>query len=444
MRCARHFLAGTLLVAILAPLSAAAPVDRDTKVRNDRAEVTEAGFWIYDDLDKGIALARQTRKPLLVVIRCIPCEACEGFDARVVDRDPQIADLLEKFVCVRIVKGNGLDLSLFQYDYDLSFAAFFMNADKTIYGRFGTRTRGEDAASEITLEGFRKALATALEWHADYPVNKASFAGKQGPAPQFKVPEEYPSLKPKYTSELNYEGKVAQSCIHCHQIRDAQRQLARERSEPLPDDVLYPYPMPDVLGLKLDPQHLATVKSVAPGSVAEKEGFRAGDKLLSLGGQPLISIADVQWVLHTTKAPAKLKAQVERDGKRVELTLSLAEGWRRQDDISWRPTSWELRRMATGGLVLEDLPDEERTALKLDDDALALRVKHVGQYGDHAAAKRAGFEKGDIVVEFDGDARRLRETEVLALGMNKYRRGQKVPVTVLRGEKRLELQLPMQ
>src|SRR5690606_27010836 len=127
----RELCCAVVVLFCVVGLAWGAPQDRDTKVRNDKQEVVDAGFWIYDDLDRGIALAKRTHKPLLVVIRCIPCEACEGFDAKLVDRDPLINDLMEKFVCVRIVKGNGLDLSLFQYDYDLSFAAFFMNADKT-------------------------------------------------------------------------------------------------------------------------------------------------------------------------------------------------------------------------------------------------------------------------------------------------------------------------
>lgn len=427
-----------------ASYSIAAPTDRDTKVRNDKQAVSEAGFWIYDDLDKGIALAKQTGKPLLVVIRCIPCEACEGFDARVVDRDPQISELLEKFVCVRIVKGNGLDLSLFQYDYDLSFVAFLMNADKTIYGRFGTRTKNVDPSSEITMEGFRKALSTALAWHADYPVNKTDFVGKLGPAPRFKVPEEYPSLKPKYGNKLDYEGKVAQSCIHCHQVRDAHRQMLRDEGKPLPADVLYPYPMPDVIGLKLDPRELATVKEVVAESAAEQAGLKPGDKLLTLNDQALLSIADVQWVLHNAAAGSELPIVVERDGAKKKLSLTLNTNWREADDISWRPTTWELRRMATGGMVLEAISAEDRAKLGVPADRLALRVKHVGQYGAHAAAKNAGFQKGDVLVEFDGSSEPLTETQLIAISMNQHRRGEKLPAAVLRGGRRVDLKVPLQ
>ena len=46
--------------------------ERDTKVINDRADVLSAGRWIYNDFPKGLAEARKTGKPLLVVLRCVP------------------------------------------------------------------------------------------------------------------------------------------------------------------------------------------------------------------------------------------------------------------------------------------------------------------------------------------------------------------------------------
>ena len=79
---------------------------------------------------------------------------------------------MEQFVRVRIVQGNGIDLSLFQFDYDLTFASFFINADKTIYGRFGTRTEFRNAAKDISIEGFKQALETALELHKVIPTTK--------------------------------------------------------------------------------------------------------------------------------------------------------------------------------------------------------------------------------------------------------------------------------
>ena len=132
---------------------------------------------------------------------------------------------MDKFVCVRLVQANALDLTLFQFDYDLTFAVFLLNADKTIYARFGSRSDRKDAAKDISMEGFRKTLAAALELHKRYPANKASLAGKQSRSTRFKSPENFPSLAGKYKPNLDYEGKVVQSCMHCHQVREAERRF---------------------------------------------------------------------------------------------------------------------------------------------------------------------------------------------------------------------------
>ena len=126
------------------------------------------------------------------------------------------------------------------------------------------------------------------------------------------------------------------------------------------------------------------------------------------------------------------------------MQLTLEKGWRRRDNISWRATSWELRRMTTGGLVLEDLSASERRAGGLTDAELALRVKYVGQYGAHAAGKEAGFKQGDIIVSVDGSNGRMTESVLMAQLVNTKRVGERVPITVLREGERLEMSLPMQ
>jgi S1-C subfamily serine protease len=75
---------------------------------------------------------------------------------------------------------------------------------------------------------------------------------------------------------------------------------------------------------------------------------------------------------------------------------------------------------------------------------MALRVRHVGQFGAHAAGKRAGFQQGDVLVSFDGKTDLMRETDMLAYAVNAHKPGVKVAVLVRRGEKQIELTLPMQ
>jgi S1-C subfamily serine protease len=185
----------------------------------------------------------------------------------------------------------------------------------------------------------------------------------------------------------------------------------------------------------MDPKAAAMVERVALGTPADRAGLQAGDEIVALAGQLLLSIADLQWVLHTAPSPTKLPAQIRRDGNVVDLTLDLPEGWRR-GDISWRATTWDLRRMGLGGLRLEDLTEKQREEARLQRDVLALRVSHLGEYGEHAAAKRAGFRKGDILVSFDGRSGRMSESELLAYTMQRKRPGDEVPVTVLRDGER--------
>ena len=435
----------TIVLIAATSVSAQEKKTRDQKVREDRQKVTSEGFWIYNDLPRAFAVAKETDKPMLVVLRCIPCEECVKLDDELVDRDPVLRPLLEKFVCVRIVSTNGLDLSLFQYDTDQSFAVFMLNADRTIYGRFGTRSHRTDWVGDVSLKGLADALNGALELHKDYPSNAAALLSKTGPPPLFGHPEEFPSLKEKFTSSLNYEGDVAKSCIHCHQIGDAVRDFYRAKGEVIPATVLNPYPHPKSLGLILDPDHRAKVKAVLPGSIAAASGVQLGDDIVSLQGQPLLSMADLQWVLHSTAQDGgDLKAIVNRHGTDVEVTMSLPAKWRELDDISWRVSSWGLRRMVTGGMLLLPVENAERGKAGIPSQGMALRVKHLGQYAPHDAAKKAGFQKDDIIVAYDGRNDLLTDSDVLRHGVTQHKPGDEIQLDVIRGGTRQSLKLPMQ
>lgn len=349
---------------------------------------------------------------------------------------------MEQFVCVRVVQANALDLSLFQFDFDLTFAAFFVNADKTIYGRYGTRSSQQEAARDISLAGFAKSLEAALKVHKYQAALRPALMAKTGPPPDVKVPEEYPSLT-RFKATLDYDGAVAKSCMHCHQIHDAQREVFRRAGQPIPDQVLFPWPHPQAVGLAFDPQELATVTEVQPDSAAARAGLKPGDQLLRAAGQPLVSVADLQWVLHRAPETAEIELLVRRDGQTVAVPLRLAKGWRR-GDISWRTSTWDLRRMALGGLLLEPLPDDLRAAAKIEPGRLALRVKHAGMYGQHAVAHRAGIRKGDVVIAFDGQTDALSESQLLAHVLQSTKPGQVLPIAVLRDGKRQDFKLKMQ
>jgi S1-C subfamily serine protease len=296
---------------------------------------------------------------------------------------------------------------------------------------------------DISLEGLRKAMEEALRMHRDYEAVKPSIVGKQVKDSRYKTPRDYPNLTARYGASLNYEGQVAKSCMHCHQIREAERLVYRTTGERVPDEVLLPYPDPGVLGMKLDPKETATLERVTPGSIAERAGLRPGDRIETLAGQPLLSIADLQWVLHKAPASTHLPVQIRRGSKTWNATLELREGWR-LGDISWRASTWDLRRMGLAGMRLDDLTDEQRRSANLPREGMALRVRHLGEFGEHAVAKRAGFQKGDVLVSFDGLSSRMSESQLLVYALQKKRSGDEVAVTVLRKGGKTALKFTLQ
>ncbi len=433
-----------LLAALLIPSASAETVkDREGAVRKDRATLQDDARWIYNDWQRGFEEAKRTGKPLLVVLRCVPCLACSGIDSQVLLQESDLAPLLEQFVCVRVINANTLDLARFQFDYDLSFSTLFFNGDGTVYGRYGSWAHQKDAQEKATL-GYQRALQEVLALHRGYPANKEALSGKQGRPLPFTDPLQLPALAGRFGRELDWGGKVVQSCVHCHQIGDALREHHRAQSGSLPNEWIYPWPEPSTIGLTLAPAEIAKIEAVAADSPAAKSGLRAGDRIFALANQPLISIADLSWALHGAADSDTLPAVIAREGKELQLSLALPPGWRTKSDISRRVGTWPMRAMASGGLRLEDLTDAERTQRGLGNGQMALLVKHAGEYGKHAAAKKAGFRKDDVLIEVDGISHRTSESELIGHLLTQHRPGEQVKAAVLRGSERLEYLLPIQ
>ena len=225
---------------------------------------------------------------------------------------------MDRFVCVRIVQGWGLDLAVFQFDWRQAWMVFLMNADRALYGRY-------DAREADDLIGLRKAMEGALELHEQWPANKTDLAKKVGPAPRWKVPEEIPALqeKGKPRAVVGRDG-----CIHCHNVLEGTTKSIKALGEPMPERYLAPYPTPQRVGIMLSTKERATVTDIDRRSPAEKAGLIVGDRILKFGGQPILSWADVQWVLYMNPDPEPIGVDVERDGKPATATLVLPAGWR--------------------------------------------------------------------------------------------------------------------
>ena len=62
-------LALAILGSLTLSLRAEEPITRGDQVRGDKADVEDAGLWIYNDMGKGIAEAESSGMPILVVFR---------------------------------------------------------------------------------------------------------------------------------------------------------------------------------------------------------------------------------------------------------------------------------------------------------------------------------------------------------------------------------------
>ncbi len=440
----RTFAAISLLLSALPHMSTAETVkDREGAVREDRAKMENSDRWIYNDVELGFTKAKQTGKPLMVVLRCVPCLSCAGIDTEVLTENKELTPLMDRFVLVRVINANALDLSKFQFDFDLSFTTMFFNADGTTYGRYGSWEHQYDTQNRAT-ETFRQALEGALDLHAGYPANRASLAGKQSPPSAYKTPLDIPALDDKFRSELDWKGNVVKSCVHCHQVGDAMRQTLWDKNETLPLNLIYPHPPIEVLGITPSDTSATIVKSVTPGSPAAKAGLKSGDIISTLAGQPIISTADCSWALHQFPESGVLPIVARRGDKTGNFKLQLEPGWRTVNGMNQRVGNWPMRAMAFGGLRLEAMEEDAKKAKGIPPGKLALLALNVGQYGRHALAKKQGFKKDDIIVEVDGDRSPLSEADLMEDILLHHKPGDRIPVTVLRGGKEIPLKIPVQ
>ena len=84
--------------------------------------------WLYNDFKRGFAESKRTGKPILVVLRRVPCVSSAGIEAQVSKQaELELASLLDQFISLRVINARALDLSLFQFDYDLSFSTLAKN-----------------------------------------------------------------------------------------------------------------------------------------------------------------------------------------------------------------------------------------------------------------------------------------------------------------------------
>lgn len=310
---------------------------------------------------------------------------------------------------------TGVDLNLFDFDYDLTWMAFFMNADGKIYGRYGGRdASGPD--SRQTLAGLRFSMQAAVRAHAREP--------KQSTPPRREPP--------LYIENLS-TAKQYRGCIHCHNVKEIR--WAEEKAAGKWDrESIWGYPLPENVGITLDLDRGNLVKVVELTSPADHAGVKAGDILHEMNGYPIHSFADVQYALHRAPAQGEIPISWQRPGSDEvsRATLALEKDWRRTN-ITWRPSMLDL----LPGLRVygSDLTAGEKKALGLGERRLAFRQEKPV----HSQAQEAGIRENDVIVGINDQKFEMTLDEFLGYIRRNYLIGDRITLNVLRDGKKLNV-----
>jgi predicted metalloprotease with PDZ domain len=314
---------------------------------------------------------------------------------------------------------RGVDLTTFDFDYDLTWAAFFMNANEHIYGRYGGRDEGP-ADKGLSIEGLTYAMEASLAAHA-------------------RDPDVQPKRLAKEVRSVDRFAAARQlkkdQCIHCHQVYDFNRErlaLANKWSR----DEVWVYPAPKNIGLVLDREQGDRIEAIAPGSAAAAAGMREHDELIRLGEVHVNSYADAQYALHQAPKSGRLVAVWKRGDRTMTATLKLKIGWR-ESDISWRGSMWGLEPQAR--VYGRDLTVAQKRELGLKPKRLAFSQ---GKFVPRES-RQAGVRADDIIIGIDG-----KEFEMTMLQFNgfvrlNYKVGQRITFNVIRNGKQLEIPMTL-
>ena len=322
---------------------------------------------------------------------------------------------------------NGVNLNLFQFEFDLTWMAFFMDAHDRFYARYGGR-EDSDAESHLTKESLARVMEQVLELHQKGKVQTSTHEPRGGTV---QTPEDIPPMKAMMARRK--ESK----CIHCHDVKVARLRHLQQLGK-FTRDLVFTYPTPSALGIRVDRNVQNKVASVVPGSSADRAGVRTGDRLLAADGQRILTLGDFSRLLEQKPQEGKLALEIRRGRRAVRATLQLSGDWRKSADPSWR----ESLHVAGpgGGFWGVKLTGDQRRERGIPADALALRVTFI--WGAHT--RRAGLKVDDVVVELDGIRRDMTVRQIhayLQLGKN-Y--GDTVPLVVRRRaeQHKLSMRLP--
>jgi serine protease Do len=137
----------------------------------------------------------------------------------------------------------------------------------------------------------------------------------------------------------------------------------------------------------------AIVNQVEPNSPAAKAGLKVGDVITGIDGQKVNGAGDLQVEVGQKRPGSIIKLQVLRDGKMINLPITLEAMGARDKDESAANGAQDKPRWGVG---LADLTPEVREQIQAPADVKGAVIQQV-QPG--SSADDAGLRTGDVIVE---------------------------------------------
>lgn len=140
----------------------------------------------------------------------------------------------------------------------------------------------------------------------------------------------------------------------------------------------------------------ALVLDISAETPASKGGLKRGDLIYAINGKLAKDKTSLQNTIASFKPDEKVKIQVERDGKDIELTIVLAD---RTTVLDTPATASQVNNnIFLGGLKLSAIDSETQKQFRLPTDVTGILISDVEL---KSKAEKAGFQAGDIIVQIE-------------------------------------------
>ena len=137
------------------------------------------------------------------------------------------------------------------------------------------------------------------------------------------------------------------------------------------------------------------VQSVLDGQPAARAGLKRNDVIVELNGSPVTDMQKFRLRVADMPVGSRIQLVVLRDGRRLPITLTLAE---RTDAAVARsqPSGEEEAVPAPGGLRVRELTPQEKSDASVQSGVVVTEVE------DGSTAQEAGLQPGDLIEEVGG------------------------------------------